>query len=116
MPGNTATCALPGMRVAAAVDGTLNAPQDEDKGWTAEIMIPLEELRAKSGVSFQEDWRVLAARYNYGIQLRSKQHASFPPLPQLNYHLFEFYAPVKMPPAGNNNTKEVRNESSREKH
>ena len=96
LPDSFMEPALPGMRVAAVVTGTLNDPRDEDKGWTAEMAIPLAELQAKSGVPFSlaGRWRILVARYNYGVQMRTKQHSAFPPLPQLNFHLQEYYAPL----------------------
>lgn len=96
LPECTKELALPQMQAAASVDGTLNDSRDEDKGWTAELAIPLTSLQDKTGVSFSREnrWRLLVARYNYGRQLRSRQYASFPLLPQINYHLLEYYAPV----------------------
>ena len=55
-----------GLRVTAHIDGTLNDGSDHDRGWTAEMAIPLKEL-ATAGVPLDHDhpWTVLAGRYNY---------------------------------------------------
>jgi hypothetical protein len=81
----------------AKVYGTINKSTDKDTNWTAEIAIPLKVL-AEKGVSFDEKnpWTILIARYNYGNHLRAIQFSTFPKLPQINYHLVEYYAPVKI--------------------
>ena len=38
-----------GLRTAVALDGTLNDPSDEDRGWTVEIAIPWSALRPPEG-------------------------------------------------------------------
>ncbi|CAN5687812.1 hypothetical protein BH23CHL8_BH23CHL8_02720 [soil metagenome] len=40
---------LPGLRVAVAVDGTLNDPSVVSRGWTAELVLPWEGLRLVAG-------------------------------------------------------------------
>ncbi|MCF7837693.1 MAG: carbohydrate-binding family 9-like protein [Candidatus Marinimicrobia bacterium] len=88
---------MEGFDVAAAVDGTVNDYRDTDRGWTAEMAIPLDALKHSTGVAFApgEAWRILVARYNYGRTLRTKQHSSYPLLPLISYHLIEYYAPVQ---------------------
>jgi hypothetical protein len=77
--------------------GTLNKSNDKYKSWNAEVAIPLKDLAAK-GIPFdaKNPWTILIARYNYGNHLRSIQFSTFPKLPQINYHLLEYYAPVKV--------------------
>ena len=36
---------ISGLKVGTHVDGTINNPSDEDKGWSVEIIIPLSEMR-----------------------------------------------------------------------
>lgn len=38
-----------GLRSAVAIDGTLNQPGDEDKGWTVELAIPFADLPGAGG-------------------------------------------------------------------
>ena len=40
---------MEGLRTAVALDGTLNDPSDEDRGWTVEIAIPWSALRPPEG-------------------------------------------------------------------
>ena len=81
------------LKVAAAVDGTLNNWQDRDKGWTVEIIIPIKELTAK-GIKFDNstNWTVLIARYNYSRYLPAAELSTFPRLSNPNFHIYEEYA------------------------
>ena len=46
-----------GLRTAVALDGTLNDPSDEDRGWTVEIAIPWSALRPPEGGTAADDPR-----------------------------------------------------------
>lgn len=46
-----------GLRTAVALDGTLNDPSDEDRGWTVEIAIPWSALRPPAGGAAADDPR-----------------------------------------------------------
>ncbi len=46
-----------GLRTAVALDGTLNDPSDEDRGWTVEIAIPWSALRPPAGDAAADDPR-----------------------------------------------------------
>ena len=46
-----------GLRTAVALDGTLNDPSDDDRGWTVEIAIPWSALRPPAGGSASDDPR-----------------------------------------------------------
>lgn len=87
---------MEGFEVKANVQGTVNDFWDIDKGWTAEMAIPLAGLKEKLGVDFApgQSWRILVSRYNYGYTMRAKQFSSYPKLPQVNYHLIEYYSPI----------------------
>ena len=84
------------MRVAATVDGSLNDWHDRDRGWTAEIAVPVEDL-AELGDRFGpgSKWHLLVARYNYSRYLDHRELSSAPILPELNFHLLEGYAEIE---------------------
>ena len=48
---------MEGLRTAVALDGTLNDPSDEDRGWTVEIAIPWSALRPPKGGAAADDPR-----------------------------------------------------------
>ena len=87
---------MPGLRTAAYTYGTINNNKDIDRFWTAEMAVPLAEI-AKAGIPFspERSWSVMVSRYNYSRKLRTKQLSSFPELPQVNYHLLEYYAQIQ---------------------
>ena len=86
---------MPGLLVAAQVQGTLNNWQDNDKSWTAEMAIPLSEL-SKYGIAFApgQEWTIFFARYNYSKDFRKWQYSGYPVPPVLTSHLLENYSPV----------------------
>lgn len=96
LPESFSAPIMKGLEVKANVQGTVNDFRDVDKGWTAEMAIPLAVLKEKLGVDFApgQSWRVLVSRYNYGYTMRAKQFSSSPELPQANYHLLEYYSPI----------------------
>lgn len=83
------------MKIAARVSGTINDHSNIDKGWNVEMRIPLREIAAK-GIPFApgQNWRIMAARYNFGARLTLFQNATWPKLPVGNFHLREYFAPV----------------------
>lgn len=88
---------MPGLKTTSACIGTVNDEKSSDTGWTAEMSIPVKEIEKTTGISFNSSnkWKILVARYNYGVNLRNKQFSSFPELPAVNYHLLEYYAPLQ---------------------
>jgi eukaryotic-like serine/threonine-protein kinase len=61
---------IPGLRTAVHVNGTVNNPRDLDKGWTLEIAIPWEIVRAlndKPGSAPRdgEQWRINFSRVQW---------------------------------------------------
>lgn len=89
------------LKVAAKVNGTLNNYSDRDKGWTAEMAIPISELTSR-GEKFdpQTPWRLFVGRYNYSYHLPRKELSMMPRLPKTNYHLIDSYATLKLEPKG----------------
>ena len=87
------------LRVAAGIDGTVNAWKDTDQGWTAELAMPVADLSAHGDtVAPGEAWRVLVARYNYSFHLKGhgSERSSAPQLPWVNFHLLEKFATLKI--------------------
>ncbi len=86
-----------GLKVAAAVDGTLNNWQDKDKGWTLEMAIPIKELTVY-GAKFDNsaNWTILLARYNYSVYLQKPELTAYPKLSNVNWHIYEEYAKLRL--------------------
>ena len=89
-----------GLKVAAhCASGTLNDWRDRDNYWTAEMAMPVNDLKS-FGDSFgaETDWRILIARYDYSRYNNSKgpEYSSSPALSQTNFHLHEDYAILKL--------------------
>ena len=88
-----------GMRVSAKFEGTINNWQDKDKRWTAEMAIPIRDLRA-NGETFGpgSDWRILVARYNYSRYRtqRGPELTMVPTLSETNFHLLDEYIPLRL--------------------
>lgn len=80
-------------KCAATVQGTLNNYKDLDEGWTLEMAIPIKMIEEWTGVKFTPDqnWTILIARYNYLYGRGSQQYATVPAIPEVNYHLHEYY-------------------------
>lgn len=89
------------LSVAATIQGTLNNPGDTDKGWTAELAVPISFLE-KSGGKFEPgaDWTILIGRYNYSIDLDEVELSSMPALSRLDFHLTKEYATLNIGAAG----------------
>lgn len=86
---------VPGYGAVCKLNGTLNRQNDRDKGWSAEIRLPLSVIN-KDGIRFApgEKWRVLVYRINYSAYNYAVQTAAFPQLPGWNLNLRKYFAPV----------------------
>jgi Carbohydrate family 9 binding domain-like len=64
---------MPGLRSAVWLDGTLNDPSDTDRGWSVEVAIPWEDLRAPGDTSPEttprlgDAWRVNFSRVEWPL-------------------------------------------------
>ncbi|HBG25643.1 MAG: hypothetical protein A2Y10_16015 [Planctomycetes bacterium GWF2_41_51] len=85
------------LKVAAQCQGTLNNWHDKDKSWTAEMAMPIKDLRAY-GASFspQAKWKILVGRYNYSRYLDHVELSMTPQLSKTSYHLYEEYADLEL--------------------
>jgi hypothetical protein len=86
---------IDGLRTAVHVDGTLNDPRDEDRGWSVEIALPWTALgqyahRAAPPAS-GDQWRVNFSRVEWRTDVRGDKYvkrmdaASGEPLPEDNW-------------------------------
>ncbi|MBE6366900.1 MAG: hypothetical protein E7052_03185 [Lentisphaerae bacterium] len=85
-----------GIIAAAQVQGTLNNHSDRDRGWSAELAVPLEKL-AIFGIEFAfgKPWTILVSRYNYAVHLRKLQFSGVPIMPAgSSYGDLEYHAPL----------------------
>lgn len=65
---------IPGLKTAVHVNGTLNNPRDLDKGWTLEIAIPWEIVRALNDKPARaprdgEQWRINFSRVEWRFDI-----------------------------------------------
>jgi len=80
------------LKTAARIDGTLNDWTDRDRGWTAEMAVPVKELTARGEAwGPGSRWRILVSRYNYSRYLWTKELSMCPALPGGSYHARESY-------------------------
>jgi hypothetical protein len=97
--------------VGIHVDGTINNPNDVDKGWTVEIVIPLSNLKEwrkvatfpKAGDQWRMDfsrveWRTLIKNVTYKKEINPKTGNTFPednwvwsPTGLINMHMPEMW-------------------------
>lgn len=87
---------MPGIEVVAKVHGTLNDSSDTDQYWTAVMTISRKAVEKKLGVPLAPGhaWNILLAGYSFSANRTFGVNFSCPLLPQLNYHLYEYYAPL----------------------
>ncbi len=85
---------IDGLRIAVALDGTLNDPRDRDRGWTVELAIPWAAL-ADSGQNVVppqpgDQWRVNFSRVEWQVDTvggayRKRTDAAGKPTPANNW-------------------------------
>ena len=86
-----------GLRVAAQCNGTLNDSGNRDQGWTAEMAMPMADLRSPGAEAPSESaWRVLVARYDYSEDRARPEFSMAPPLSRTDYHLLDEYGRLKL--------------------
>ena len=89
-----------GLKVASAVDGTINNLHDEDKGYVVEMAIPLKDLNLEGQGMFAKDvqWSILVSRYNFSAKSETFQAelSTTPKLKRVNFHLYETWAKLKL--------------------
>ena len=78
---------IEGLRSAAHVEGTLNAPHDEDAYWSVEIAIPWRGL-ARYGAAPPEEgsqWRMNFSRVQWQHEIRGSVYHKKPHVPEENW-------------------------------
>ena len=85
---------IDGLRIAVALNGTLNDPRDRDHGWTVELAIPWAAF-ADSGQNVvppgvSDQWRVNFSRVEWQVDTvsgvyRKRTNAAGKPLPENNW-------------------------------
>jgi len=86
---------IQGLKTAIFVDGTINQPEDKDKGWTVELAMPWAVLREcapdKKPPAAGDEWRVNFSRVEYRVETREGKHEKVKdprtgkPLPEDNW-------------------------------
>ncbi len=95
-----------GLRTAITVDGTLNDWTDRDRGWTAELAVPLARLFQHTDAHTPEgdagagtDWRVALGRYNFSRYLSLVELTAYPRFRRPLLHRYEQWAHLQITPA-----------------
>ena len=91
------------LRVAVSVDGTLNNPEDDDRGWSLELALPLADLHhAGNSIPKQgEVWKAAVCRYDYDARWEQPLNTATAPVTESGgFHSYEVYGPLlfKGPP------------------
>ncbi|SHJ22543.1 carbohydrate-binding family 9-like protein [Pseudozobellia thermophila] len=69
---------IQGLKTAVHIDGTLNSPDDTDKGWSVEIAIPWKVITEASNANRlpkNEFWRINFSRVNWDYELKNGKYA-----------------------------------------
>jgi hypothetical protein len=78
-----------GMRTAVHIDGTLNDPSDEDKGWSVEIAIPWASLREVTHRTLPpqdgDQWRIGFSRVEWEHEIVDGMYRRVPGKPEYNW-------------------------------
>lgn len=74
---------IPGLKTAVAIDGTLNNPNDTDRGWSVEIAMPWGPLGGKPAAGAQ--WRVNFSRVEWQVDIIDGKYVKRPGLREDNW-------------------------------
>jgi len=89
---------LPGLITATRVEGTLNAPHDEDKGWNLEMALPWSSLGSfATGAcppKVGDVWTAHLGRIHQNSPRSGKIYWTWPVIGQVNCHLPHTYGRV----------------------
>jgi hypothetical protein len=81
--------AMPGLKTAIHVQGTLNVPGDKDKGWTLELAIPWRALgeytRQPAPPGEGDQWRVNYSRVEWRVDIADGRYRKVPGKPEDNW-------------------------------
>jgi hypothetical protein len=67
---------IAGLEVVTHIDGTVNNPSDTDKGWTAEIKLPLEAMKECAGglPKAGDKWRIDFSRVEWKTKVENNKY------------------------------------------
>jgi hypothetical protein len=81
-----------GMESAVKLNGTLNNPDDRDRGWTVEGRIPWSAFKATGGrPAVGDKWKFALCRFDYSVTLERQELSSTAPLTRPDFHRYEDY-------------------------
>jgi hypothetical protein len=72
---------IPGLKSAIAVDGTVNRPGDNDRGWTVELAFPWSAFHERSGFGRPKNgdqWRVNFSRVEWKTEVVDGRYRKLP--------------------------------------
>jgi Carbohydrate family 9 binding domain-like len=72
---------IPGLRTAVHVEGTLNNPKDQDRGWSVEIAFPwkaFEERSAFARPRTGQEWRINFSRVEWRVETVDGKYRKLP--------------------------------------
>jgi hypothetical protein len=67
----------PGMKTAVSIQGTLNNPNDKDKGWTVEMFIPFMAVTMGNVAKVPSDgefWRINFSRVEWDVEVKEGKY------------------------------------------
>jgi Carbohydrate family 9 binding domain-like len=79
---------IAGLRTAVHVDGTLNNPSDQDRGWTLEVAWPwqgLKELGAAAPPKDGDQWRINFSRVEWEHEIHDGKYRQVKDKPEQNW-------------------------------
>src|SRR5690349_10601089 len=79
---------IAGLKTAVAIDGTLNNPEDRDRGWSVEIAIPWTAFASRAPVrrpAAGDEWRVNFSRVEWHTEIRDNHYVKVPGLKEDNW-------------------------------
>lgn len=81
---------IAGLKTAIAVQGTLNKPQDKDRGWTVEIAFPLNAFASRQSVPQPKagtSWRINFSRVQWTAGKPKEDNWVWSPQGVINMHV-----------------------------
>jgi hypothetical protein len=80
---------IPGLKTAVHIDGTLNDPSDEDRGWSVELALPwtvLAEFANRPCPPRDGDqWRINFSRVEWDVEVDGGRYVKVPERPEHNW-------------------------------
>jgi hypothetical protein len=79
---------MPGYKSAIAIDGTINDPRDQDKGWSVELALPWSAFVERSGKGRPkagDTWRMNFSRVEWQVRVVNGKYEKLPGLKEDNW-------------------------------